>query len=1188
MEFIQQYNSKLFLPDNEELNSGFLAFILPEAKETPEKPITLSDGMTNASLMGSFVFCTKAPDISSYEKANAFVDLIFDTIINPNTANRGIIWLTLPTDISTQNASMMGINNNGSETNTGLKTNIASGLEFDVASGMQLALDGTSTVLNLGSISVDRRIYFSGASAPKMTIATVGTMDFAGNNMCSILFSSAIERSSLYNDLKWGFQYQFLQETTIISEWLPIASGSLPSATTEIKFNISINPSDPFNAFSKGNTIAEQYASRRTYFDFVGTDTNENPVELVSFYQTVYGQTLNLTPETTTVNKKLPARLVFSPGELTGNTLNDFHLSPEGDFLIKDKTQTNGDSVNMICGLQGTEFFTIKTANSNGEGDSIRFLSLQPAYSDKFPFQPTSPVAAPPVLDAVVMNDTYTTSWATIVKGTTQNVKYVAQPKGAALFGTDSLQGNTSSLYGHTTPGFGFDSAKEVVFPMAPYAGITIGGGATSFTAPQIEAFESQILSGLRRNKVAQGSVTTSLKSIDSKNNTNTISTSTPSGLIAELSGSAENYTWDKVILGQNTIYNNLLQMSFSKPNDNLLQALQTSDLFLVAANKDNLDGFNKYMKIEDWGIEANVGSETSIAYNDYSNIMIIKGRKGILYQPASGTPNTAGFIEASGLVMNSDQWTNADIFSCPQGANKNTDELIILSQWIQNYFKEASEQDPNNPYFKKFNAIALDENWTGTLFLRTDIKDLPNNLTGIMAGVRYPQNFKAHHFAIEISPVSTGSNGPTLGNNPSSMFGLIYYEDKYFVNQTPVIPVTPTNSNPYDFCLLTLKVLFENTTVQKFESYAQLTMNQIYGSRVTGLGANATSALNTVVLNGSLQITNDQAVYAMGSSTDSTFYLDNNILKKVEITNILLTTLDDGVQSGEIRTAFGMSGFLDYNILHETITSNNGEETQFFDVFSFGNLKEKDDNHQGLYYSNLGIDMSFSKEAMKQTETANLQVQSLYNFNTSEITFDIAKSTPRPKSLFLSMALDMQSLVIGTPDEDLSKMGYLQVLSNMRLGSVVGDDWYGLKFQMNMGTPGELAGKVGLTSYFIAAWSPKSVFSDTSYKAQLGIMLPGTGGGAKLISLQSVMTLSIGQIKLVYNKDQEAFLLMLTEIALKFLGMLKVPPSGSTLFYLFGNPKSDGKSSGLGWYAQYTNTPKEDSNAKNNIKRIG
>jgi hypothetical protein len=119
------------------------------------------------------------------------------------------------------------------------------------------------------------------------------------------------------------------------------------------------------------------------------------------------------------------------------------------------------------------------------------------------------------------------------------------------------------------------------------------------------------------------------------------------------------------------------------------------------------------------------------------------------------------------------------------------------------------------------------------------------------------------------------------------------------------------------------------------------------------------------------------------------------------------------------------------------------------------------------------------------------------------------------------------------------------------------------------MGTPGNLAGTVGLTSGLLTAWSPDSPDAGR-YRAKLGIQLPGTGGGAKIISLQNVLRLSIGQIWLTYDREKNSFLLMLTEIALKFMGLLKIPPNGSTIFYLFGNPKSEGKASGLGWYALY------------------
>ena len=198
--------------------------------------------------------------------------------------------------------------------------------------------------------------------------------------------------------------------------------------------------------------------------------------------------------------------------------------------------------------------------------------------------------------------------------------------------------------------------------------------------------------------------------------------------------------------------------------------------------------------------------------------------------------------------------------------------------------------------------------------------------------------------------------------------------------------------------------------------------------------------------------------------------------------------------------------------------------------------------------------------------------------FNTGEITFDIGRSTPRQASLFTNFALDEVVLISGGSDASPDSLGYLGVIPDMRLSGVSGSAWYGLKFLLNLGTPGELAGKISLNAYLLLVWSPAS--NGTNYQAGVLISLPGTGGGASLISLQNVLKLSIGQIRLLYDNTNQSFLMLFTEIALKFLGLLKIPPNGSTLFYLFGNPHSGGKASGLGWYAMY----KKDTNSQQPI----
>jgi len=162
--------------------------------------------------------------------------------------------------------------------------------------------------------------------------------------------------------------------------------------------------------------------------------------------------------------------------------------------------------------------------------------------------------------------------------------------------------------------------------------------------------------------------------------------------------------------------------------------------------------------------------------------------------------------------------------------------------------------------------------------------------------------------------------------------------------------------------------------------------------------------------------------------------------------------------------------------------------------------------------------------------------------------------------------------LVQGGTNATTTSLGFLPVIADASFTGVDSGQWTGIRYALSLGTPGALAGNVGLTAQLLTAWAVSSTGSAT-YRAAIGVQLPGTGGGAKLISLQNVLKLSIGQLRLARDAKEQSFLLMLSEVALKFLGLLKIPPSGSTQFYLFGNPQSSGKPSGLGWYAMYKQT---------------
>ncbi|KZL88482.1 hypothetical protein [Clostridium magnum] len=1145
--FTQRFVKQLYVANKDASDKGVLYFILPENVEPPGNEISLAGALTNSKLAGSFVFVDQESKLDD-KTAQGFVDSI-NNVIARSTA-RAIAWLKNPLEITPQNVSVMGLNDNGTQVNAGVQIPITSGLNLQVSAGMNLTLDQPQNTLILSGA----QIQFSGPSTPKAHVVKQGTLPFSGQSRGCFLFDMCIERQSLNDKLNWGFQFFFPYKSDNQSDnivWMPFASGIEPISTDMIEFLISIDPNDVFNSLYPDST----------FFKFTGKNWDNTSTVLASYYRTVFGEPINLLPNTLGQDDDLQlARLFFSRGVPQATDSSDFHLSPEGDFVLTIKDAEDGKLYDLVCGLSGTEYIGFQPKSTSYAGDRLRFYSRKPAYASNYPFKEVSPIGSPIDLNGRLLDGTYLTSWATVVRApdATGLIPYIAQPKGASLYGRDELIFKSSStLFGHKDPSIGL-SGNEHPFPLVPYAGMKAGNGITSFSKEQIEDFEHQVIGPTRRQAISDADFKyASSKSVCLKGtieeNSQSYNTATPMGLLATVGSEGR---WTKILLAQNCKPTNR-QMYLSNPDMELQQAFQTNQLFLVAANSTHLGNlagdksvsdpaFYNQMNIEDWCLQADVGKNNK--YNDYSNILIIKGRKGVLFDPTSDQS------KKDSLVSSPDKWTQRLSFAAPvieENSIPDPDQLVILSQWLKDFFDEASKQT-DSKYFQKFNSIARDPNWTGILILKMNIASLPHDLTGITAGVEALDRFNAHHFGIEISQVQNDPEASDIDlKDSSSMFGLIYYNDPEFKQPESgkqVNPVPPPSGADYNFRLLTLKVLFENTEIRDFESYAQLTLNSLFGMNAVGMGEEGNS-YNTIILKGSYQNNNGHPVYSLGSIGDNFFYYNSNVFNKIEITSAQMS-MRNVAESQTPVSWFGLSGFLDFKI----VKSQYGA----FDVLSFGSETDSKQTRRGLSFSNLGLEMLGNDTASQKM-----------TFITDEIRFDIAASTPRAESLFINFAMDIDGLMKGTKDSKPSDAGYLPVITDATLTGVDGSTWYGLKYRLNMGTPGALAGKAGLTSYLLTAWTPESN-GEGAYKALVGLQLPGTFGDSKLISIQNVLKLSIGQLRLTFDQSKSSFLLMFTEIALKFLGLLKIPLNGSTLFYLFGNPKSGGKPSGLGWYAMY------------------
>lgn len=1180
--FTKLFNEQLYVAEQ---GTGFLCVLLPVAPSSSVDGIELADALLSTSLNATFVFSAGDPGLTA-DNAAAFVSSVL-TVVTTAGAARGMVWLSDASNITTQTAHLIGLQSDGQQVSvvTGMVAPLVLGLNLNVPAGLTLSLSGTTGTLN-GSPPIN----FTGQSQPDGALIIMpGTLEFAGAQRGVIQFGTYLTRLSLYSSLSWGFQFLMPSSNgqNAITEWLPLADGSAPLPSDQIGFRVDVDPSDPLNTLLPSHRTAFVFSGKT----IAGQGGGTVETVLVSNYRTSQGSKVYLWPV-------LPAegasagRLVFNEGVRVSDQSQQFQLAPEGDFVLGIDNAAEQMTYKLMCGLHGTEYVKFQARAGSYAGDRLRFSSQQPAYAPRYPFPPVSPVGPPQDPLAKLLDTTYTTSWATVVRapsalGVEQPaaVSYVAQPKGASLYGRDDLiNSSDQTLFGARGP----DSAAldpAGAFPLAPYAGVAAGDGKAFFLPAQIEDFERQVIGPTRRAAIGANLPPAADSAADAPYNV-----TTPAGLIATVGADGR---WSKLLLGQN-LRPSPHQFYFCNPDPNLQATFQNGQLFLVVANAQNLGAlagagagacdaaaaFYNWMNIEDWQLQADVGQYNN--YGDYANVLIVKGRKGAIYDPTNDQ------TKQTSLVSNPDMWTQGNTFAAPADLVNNPaqppvppripgtpdpTEQVILSQWLRDYFQKASDATgTERDYFQYFNQIAKLQNWTGILVLRMRIADIPKDLAGITAGVPDPQLFNAHHFGIEIGQVENDPQKEIQLASSSSMFGLIDYVDPAFTppdaGKQPQ-PVAPPAGAIYDFRLLMLKVLFRNTAVQRFQSYAQITLNQFFGMPVTRMGEGG-NVYNSVILGGTYQNNNGQPVYSLSSVGDNTFYFDSNVVNKIEITTATMSTRDAGsAEDGKPTVSwFGLDGFIDFKIVQARVDPATGAGTPF-DLFSFGNDDGQDLTRRGLSFSNLGLLMSFQQ----------YDPPPILTFTTDEIRFDVSTSTPRAKSLFTNFALGLQGLVGGGRDSTPGQAGYLPVVTDARLTGVDGGAWQGLRYRLNMGSPGALDSNVGLTSYLVTAWSPDSA-GVGSYKALLGIELPGTGGGAKLISLQNVLKLSIGQLRLTYDQDKSSFLLMLTEIALKFLGLLKIPPGGSTLFYLFGNPQSGGKPSGLGWYAMYNQDQPKPSQA--------
>ncbi|MGB7951609.1 MAG: hypothetical protein WCH75_28320, partial [Candidatus Binatia bacterium] len=560
------------------------------------------------------------------------------------------------------------------------------------------------------------------------------TIPWAGAQLGHWQFELTTGSRELFQVLPCGVRYFFAgdkPESRSIELWYPFFVATAAEAAV-LKLAVTVDFHAPIE-------------SGRCAFGF-----KEVPAGFPSYLRTRFGHEIALIPTS-------------GSALMVTHVDNRTRLEPAGEFKVK---VAGTGPVDLLCGLSGTETIQLQ------DGEGLKFESGNPAFAPGFPLRAVSPVGAPVDASGVLLAPNQRTAWVSLAAPG----RYSAQPQGGWLYGQDDLiHKNDGDLLG------AMDVDQAIVpdqpFPLVPYAGVN----TEAVSKEILESFERTVLTPTRRKRIAARADRTP-RPPSGNEPAKTFNVTTAAGFVAIIG--AENQ-WQSIRLGQS----GGKQFGFDRPSVELQSAFQSSELFLVVANAQKLGGsFHNAVDFDGWKLTAQVGQNSS--YGDYSNVVIVKGRKGKIID----------------LVANPNLWNDAATFAAPslreEGGNVSApdpSQLVQLSHWLQRYANDADRSGSGE--LAEFKTLINDENWTGVLVLKATVTP-PEELAGLTSAAD-PQRFYAHHFGIAVTPID-GAKVEQSGD--SATFGLVQYYDGACV---PFVEPAPVPSDPgatFDFKLLMLR----------------------------------------------------------------------------------------------------------------------------------------------------------------------------------------------------------------------------------------------------------------------------------------------------------------------------------------------------------------------------------------------
>ena len=1151
--------SHLYIASDTSAETARAGFLLPASFSVPPAEISLVESLQEYH-EGVYLFFSTLPYSPQQPGLLAgFLQALYEYLASTGLPDTRFVWLDNPADFAS------GLR--GTTLQTLLEDNRVTTVRstaITLAPNLALRITGGATI----TASSDRTTLTFAAEA-KAPLALLATPQGSQHQVTIPLQKNTLEVGMLGGTVPEGcFRLDLRLDMNELSAldvglryFAPYFNADIPGYVQSFHYPLFNLTSGEAISFSATFDPLAALDPVRSYLHF------RPDQDIPSFFSSVLNSPVIVSPETS-------AQLVFAiklttrPGETAEEdaaSQQPYYLTPVGDFRLTIVGETPAPLESppnvlncLACGFSGIEYFPLP----QGKG-MITFLAGQNAYS---PAQ-LQPAPNNPTNQTLVykgLTSTATTSWA-YLRSAENAVGYYAQPENAVLHQTNAPHSNVSADFLTYLPILAGSLPKTApagqVFPLVPYEGVSTDPLIT--TLEPYQQFENQVLNPQRRNLIYTYS-----PHLEKKCHAQTQSITqgtTPQGLLLTL----EDMSWEQLLLAQSADSSqNGAQLLLSQVRGSLQAALQSNQLFLVISS---LTRFLENCAIPNYRLTIQSITDLEQSQNPAVPAPVI----ATLWNAATlqNIPYTSlqDFQEALKPVLGPDYDTYVDIVTRVATSftisiqewrfdlspyfwddfntllifkfiNSKLQDLVQDStSWVQaeslnddvNSTKQqlqalvAAALADSSPEMDYFNTTVLgDPSWNGILALRcrVPLSSLPAQIAGIAAGINANQFF-AHHMGITVTPAVVKAGTITAGN--SSLFALIRYEDSADLKD---------QHTDYNFKVLSLKALFANSCMSSFSSKIELQINKLFLEPVSLQNG---PVGNILTLDGVYQKHGNQNAYVFTTTSDHRYQVNSQVLDVVDITRSQFVTIvpPAGLQTGaNIQARFLFWGNMQFKALSD------------FDAFSFGSSAQETG---GLSYSSLAIDLQFPPDQ---------PYRKTFTFNAQQIVFDPSTSVAHPDSLYNHFPLKLTGLVQATAEMTPANLGYMPVDSPLQ-GSQLTAPWFGLTYDLNLGSLGALAGQAGFVAGLLVGWAP----NPHNYTVYIGLRIPGVSGGKREISLEGIVKLTFGAVRFVVRAP--SYILQLRNISLHLLS-LTFPP-GQTDFILFGNP--DGKdNTTLGWYAAY------------------